>query len=74
MGAVHQCFHTYLSARTCQVCVKDALSSEAKLKYGVPQGSIIGPQIFTYCSHIIGQNFRCHSIQYHIYADDIMCS
>ena len=70
-GVVHQWFHTYLSDRSSQVCVKDALSTEAKLKYGVPQGSVIGPQMFTYYSHTIGQLIRRHSIQYHMYADDV---
>ena len=70
-GVVHQWFHTYLSDRSSQVCVKDTLSTEAKLKYGVPQGSVIGPQMFTYYSHTIGQLIRRHSIQYNMYADDV---
>ena len=37
-----------------------------KLKYGVPQGPVIGPQVFTYYSHTIGQIISKHSIIYHI--------
>ena len=32
---------------------------------------VIGPQVFTYYSHTLGQIIRKHSIQYHIYAVDI---
>jgi len=32
--------------------------------------SVIGPQVFTYYSHIIGKIIKKHSIDYHLYADD----
>ena len=70
-GPVHRWFQSYLSNRTSQVCVSGSFSTETQLKYGVPQGSVIGPQVFTYYSHTIGQIIRKHSIQYHIYADDV---
>ena len=70
-GPVHRWFQSYLSNRTSQVCVSGSFSTETQLKYGVPQGSVIGPQVFTYYSHAIGQIIRKHSIQYHIYADDV---
>ena len=70
-GPVHRWFQSYLSNRTSQVCVSGSFSTETQLKYGVPQGSVIGPQVFTYYSHTIGQIIHKHSIQYHIYADDV---
>ena len=70
-GPVHRWFQSYLSNRRSQVCVSGSLSTETQLKYGVPQGSVIGPQVFTYYSHTIGQIIRKHSIQYHTYADDV---
>ena len=48
-----------------------SVSSETWLKYGVPQGSVIGPQAFTLYFHVIGQIIRQHSVLYHIYADDV---
>ena len=70
-GSVLLWFQSYLSNRTSHVNAAGSASSETPLKYGVPQGSVIGPQVFTYYSHIIGQIIRKHSIQYHIYADDV---
>jgi hypothetical protein len=70
-GPVHHWFQSYLSHRTSQVCVSGSLSSETQLAYGVPQGSVIGPQVFTYYSHKIGQIIKKHNIQYHVYADDV---
>ena len=38
-------FESYLSTRKCLVCV-DVFSQAGTLKYGVPQGSILGPLLF----------------------------
>ena len=69
--AVGRWFESYLCGRSCQVSVKGSVSSETQLKYGIPQGSVIGPQVFTLYSHVIGQIIRQHSVLYHIYADDV---
>ena len=37
------CFETYLSYRNFQVSIKNKFSNIASIKYGVPQGSILGP-------------------------------
>ncbi len=71
-GAVHWCFRSYLSRRSSQVSVKDLFChlKKAPLKYGVRQGSVIGPQVFHY-THFIGHTVRQHAIQYHML---MMCS
>ena len=45
-GTAHQWLASYLSDRMQYVSVKNKLSSTSKLKYGVPQGSILGPLLF----------------------------
>lgn len=69
-GTVLQWFSSYLTDRHQLVRINDSKSKSAKLCYGVPQGSVLGP--FLFCvyllplSHIIRQ----HDMELHIYADD----
>jgi len=70
-GTVNRWFQSYLRDRTSRVYVKGAFSDATNLLFGVPQGSVIGPQLFTYYIRPIGHILRQHSIEYHIYADDI---
>ena len=41
------------------------------LKYGVPQSSVLGPQLFTMYIRPVGDIIKRHGLQYHIYADDV---
>ena len=43
--SVIKCFESYLSNRKLLVCI-DVFSEAGTLKYGVPQGSILGPLLF----------------------------
>ena len=47
------------------------LSDNIELKYGLPQGSVIGPLGFVFYTHVVGGILRQHHLNYHIYADDI---
>jgi len=70
-GIPYNWFKSYLHMRSCQVLVKGVHSDPVDLVYGVPQGSVLGPQAFVYYTHTIGQIIRKHGIQYHVYADDV---
>ncbi len=45
-------------------------SESHPLLYGIPQGSILGPIIYTLYTTPLGQIIKNHDLQYHMYADD----
>ena len=69
-GAALEWFNSYLSARFQSVSINDQYSSPAELKYGVPQGSVLGPKLFTMYTKPLGQISKAHKLDYHFYADD----
>lgn len=60
----------YLSQRSQSVVIEDSVSESARLKYGVPQGSVLGPLLFTLYMAPLCDILRQHSISFHCYADD----
>ena len=59
---------SYLSERTQMVSTAKGVSKEITLKNGVPQGSILGPILFTVLTSNIHKYIQ--HCQYHCYADD----
>lgn len=58
-------FHSYLSGRSQSVRIVDAVSASLPLKYGVPQGSILGPVLFTiYVNDLLAVPGHCKSVCY----------
>ena len=69
-GLVFIWIASYLLGRSQKVVVVDAKSPSAPLSCGVPQGSILGPILFTLYTTPLGKICTKHGITYHLYADD----
>ena len=65
-------FKSYLSGRTYKVLVKDSISNDYDLPCGVPQGSILGPILYSVYTTPLSRLIESHLIPYHLYADDTM--
>ena len=59
-------FRSYLTGRTQFVRINGTNSSVHYLKYGVPQGSVLGPLLYL----TLGDIIRKHGIDFHLYAVD----
>lgn len=71
-GAALSWFRTYLSGRTQCVKIGSSTSSETSLQFGVPQGSVLGPVLFSVYTQPLREIFsRYPRVHYHKYADDI---
>ena len=64
-------FLTYLENRTHCVQIDSKTSATIPLQSGVPQGSVLGPVLFTLYTTPMQRIFKRHGIKYHKYADDI---
>ena len=63
-------FKSYLTGTCQRIKLGDCLSSKANLKFGVPQGSVLGPLLFTLCTTPLSSMIFEHAIPHHLYADD----
>ena len=69
-GIVLQWFKSYLSDRTQSVFINNVTSKPQKLSFGVPQGSVLGPLLYTLYTTPLGDLIKTHNVNYHMYADD----
>ena len=70
-GTVLDWFTSYLNQSTQNIKIGDTLSEPTSLEYGVPQGSVLGPLLFTtYTTPISNIIHESDHIYHHLYADD----
>jgi exonuclease III len=69
-GTALHWFRSYLTSRKQLISVFDIQSNLAHLEFGVPQGSVLGPMLFTLYTQPLSQIFSKHSVNHHMYADD----
>ena len=69
-GSALSLLTSYLLDRTQFVSVNSINSSQSKLLTGVPQGSVLGPLLFTLYTTPLSYIFAGTTIRFHFYADD----
>ena len=61
-------FKSYLTNRSQKVCINGTLSESCNIKFGVPQGSVLGPLLFLL--YINDMPFSSNILKFHLFADD----
>ena len=63
-----QWVESYLSERFQTVCIDGCLSKYSEVEFGVPQGSILGPLLYTLYTNELPEVVHCH--QQEIFQED----
>ena len=63
-------FESYLNGRSQFININGFASKVTPLPFGVPQGSILGPFLFTLYTSPMSDIAKYHRIDHHFYADD----
>ena len=69
-GTALELLKSYLDNRTVRVSANGALSEPIPLKYGIPQGSVLAPTLFTIYTRTLANLLTSMDVSFHIYADD----
>lgn len=69
-GSALNWFISYIDNRSQTVKVDSHQSPPSSLDFGVPQGSVLGPVLFSMYSKPVTRLFSQYNFNYHLYADD----
>jgi len=69
-GSALNWFISYLSGRFQSVIIEGQLSTPKRLEYGVPQGSVLGPKLYSAYVKPLGDMIDDAGAPNHLYADD----
>ena len=69
-GSALDWISSYLSGRIQRVSVNGGFSDTCPVSYGVPQGSSLGPLLFTIYASKLFEIIKMHLLEAHAYADD----
>ena len=69
-NTVLEWFKSYLSDRSQQVLVGHAFSNDTPLLCGVPQGSVLGPLLFSLYTRQLSSLIQTFAVDHHLFADD----
>ena len=69
-GKAMDWFKSYLTGISQRIKLSNCLSSRSDLCFGVPQGSVLGPQLSTLYTTPLSNLISGHAIPHHLHADD----
>ena len=69
-GTAKSLLESYLNNREQSVAIGESRSEPMTLQYGVPQGSVLGPILFTVYTSTLVFLLEAHGVSYHFFADD----
>ena len=69
-GTALSLLESYLENREQCVAIGESRSEPTTLQYGVPQGSVLGPVLFTVHTGTLAFLLEAHGVSYHFFADD----